>query len=262
MKAKIYSIDGEAKKEINLPDFFSERIREDIIAKAFEAKKIKQPYAASLTAGKLYSATGKIKHVRHKWKTAYGYGISRVPRKIFWRRGTRFYWQGAEVSGTVGGRRAHPPKAESFLNKKRINKNEMKKAIASALAATSVKEAVAKRYETAEKFKTERPIVIDSEFFELTSKQFFESLKKVLHELYNVSIQKKSIRAGRGKSRGRKYRKNAGAIILLGKNEKLKIGGIEIKKAERISISDLYPLGRIVIYTEKAIQELERRLEK
>jgi len=122
MKAKVLSIKNEPIKEIDLPNWFSDKIREDIGQKYFEASKRIQPHTTDILAGMKYSASGKLRHMRHKWKTTYGHGISRVPRKILWRRGDQFYWIGATVSGTRGGRRAHPPKVEHFLKEKKINK--------------------------------------------------------------------------------------------------------------------------------------------
>ena len=52
MKAGVFNVDGKKTKEIELPKFFSEGIREDIVARVLEAKKIKQPYAPSPMAGK------------------------------------------------------------------------------------------------------------------------------------------------------------------------------------------------------------------
>ena len=40
-----------------------------------------------------------------------------------WRRSTQFYWIGAEVSSTRGGRRADPPKGLGVY--KKINRNEV-----------------------------------------------------------------------------------------------------------------------------------------
>jgi len=56
MKSNVLSIEGKKLKEIELPNCFSQEIREDIIAKVLEAKKIKQPYAPLLVAGQQYSA--------------------------------------------------------------------------------------------------------------------------------------------------------------------------------------------------------------
>ena len=129
---------GITKVEVNrkkLPEQFSELIRPDLIERAVFAIQShkKQPYGASPEAGKRHSA--RISRRRHKYKTSYGHGISRVPRKIMSHRGERFNWVGALAPGTVGGRRAHPPKAEKIVDQK-INKKERKKAIRSALAAT------------------------------------------------------------------------------------------------------------------------------
>ena len=54
MKTEVYDIHGKKAKEIELPKIFSEKIREDIVAKVLEAKKIKQPYSPSPMAGNQY----------------------------------------------------------------------------------------------------------------------------------------------------------------------------------------------------------------
>ena len=81
-----------------MPNFFSAKIRDDIVSKILEAKKNKQPYAPSPVAGKQHAARGKVVHRRHVWRSGYGKGISRVPRKIMSRRGEQFNWVAAEVS--------------------------------------------------------------------------------------------------------------------------------------------------------------------
>src|SRR4030042_4910291 len=136
MKSHLMHINGEKGKEITLPEVCSSTVREDIVAKVLEAKKTRQPYAPSPVGGKQHSASGKIQHVRHVWKTMQGKGISRVPRKIMSRRGSQFTWVGAEIPNARGGRRAHPPKIISMINTKRINKKEMAIAFKSALSAT------------------------------------------------------------------------------------------------------------------------------
>jgi len=92
------------------------------LQKFWKQKKSQQPYAPSPVAGKQHSASGKIRHRRHVWKSHYGQGISRIPRKSVSRRGDRFNWIGAEISSTRGGRRAHPPKILSMINTKKITK--------------------------------------------------------------------------------------------------------------------------------------------
>ena len=75
-------------------------------------------------------------------------------------------------------------------------------------------------------------------------------------------MQKKKIRAGKGKLRGRKYRKNAGVLIVIGKKENLNIKGFDIVKADRLGVFDLTKgePGRLTIYTEDAIKELNEKM--
>ncbi|GIU68408.1 MAG: 50S ribosomal protein L4 [Candidatus Pacearchaeota archaeon] len=264
----VISIEGKKIKEIKTPEFFKEKIREDIVSKVLEIKKTFQPHSPSPVAGKQHSASGNIRHARRKWKTSYGRGISRVPRKILVRRGSRFIWVGAEVASTRGGRRAHPPKVVSMINTKKINKKEALIALKSALSASSNKEYICKKYKkiNLEKLKDiELPLVIDSKILDLKTKDFEEVFKKILgNELYSIFSIKRKIRAGKGKSRGRKYKKNAGLLIVIGNDEKIKAKIFESVKVKDLSLLDLARggIGRFVVYTEQAIKDLEDRLKK
>jgi len=267
MKIQILNSQGNKTKEIETDIFNSidGKIREDILQKTIEIEKKKQPYAPFYLAGKQAAASGKIRHGRRRWKTAAGRGISRVPRKIFWRRGTQFYWQAATIASTRGGRRAHPPKILSMLKRKKINKKEKNIAFLSALALTASLEDVKKKYKSLEdkKINIKLPIVVDDKFLEIKTKQFLESLKKILDGLQDIVIQKKYVRAGKGKSRGRKYKKTAGMLLVTGNKENKKISGIEIKKVSQVRISDLASGGaRLVIYTEQAVKDLENKFKK
>lgn len=260
MKAKIFGITGKKTKEITLPSIFSQSVREDIVAKILESKKTKQPYAPSLVAGKQHSASGKVIHRRHVWRSGYGRGSSRIPRKILLRRGSQSNWVGAEVASTRGGRRAHPPKTIAMINVNKINKKEMKIALASALSATIDRKIVASKYEKlTEKDIGNLPLIVESKIVSLKTKEFIFSLKKILGEkLFEIASKKKKIRKGKGKLRGRKYKNNAGLLIVTGSNEKLKTKMIETKKVNNLSIIDLASggLGRLTLYTENAIKEL------
>jgi large subunit ribosomal protein L4e len=266
MKAKIFNIDGKTEKEIELPEFFSLPVREDIVEKVLEAKKTFQPYAPSLVGGKQHSASGILRHKRHSWKSSRGRGRSRVPRKILWRRGTQFNWVGAEISSTVGGRRAHPPKVISQKNTNSINKKEAKMAFLSALSATANKDFLKKKYESLNDNQIESmgdlPFIVDNKIITLKTKERLESLKNILKDLFSIAIKKKTVRAGKGKRRGRKYKSNAGALIVVGKGEKMRVSGVDIKKANVVSVTDLAKggVGRLTIYTENAIRDLSDRL--
>ena len=260
MKAKILSIEGRKMKEIELPKIFFSPVRKDIVARILEIQKTKQPYAPSPVAGKQHSASGKIVHRRHVWKSGYGRGSSRIPKKIFTRRGSQFNWVGAEVASTRGGRRAHPPKVLSMINTSKINKKERKIAFASALSATTDKKIVSCKYEKlTEKDVENLPLIVESKIVSLKTKNLVSSLKKILgNKLFEKISEKRKIRSGKGKLRGRKYKRNAGFLIVTGSDEKLKTKLIEVKKVNNLGISDLAKggLGRLIIYTEKAIKEL------
>lgn len=260
-KAKILDIQGKEKGNIDLPTCFSAKIREDIVAKVLEAKKTMQPYAPSLVAGKQHAAKGKVVHRRHVWRSGYGRGASRVPRKIFSRKGSQFNWEAAEVPFARGGMRAHPPKVLGMINTLKINKKELKLAFLSALSATANEKQVAKKYGSVKNVK-ELPIVIESKIISLKTKELLSSLKKILGEnLFNVAIKKKTVRSGKGKLRGRKYKSTAGMLLVLGNKEQVKIKGFDIKKVKSLCVKDLAQggLGRLTMYTEQAIKELGER---
>lgn len=266
MKTKLFDAQGNKAREIELPRIFSEEIREDIVAKILEARKIFQPFGPSPVAGKQHSASGKIRHRRRKWRTAYGKGISRVPRKIMTRRGSQFNWVGAEISSARGGRRAHPPKVHTMINISRINKKEMEKALISAISATANKKMIEEKYETLnEKDITEAPFVVESKFISLKTGDMISTLKKILGEkLFLLGLSTKKIRAGRGKVRGRRYKSNAGLLIVTGNNEKTQTSAFDVKNVKNLGIKDLAEggLGRIVVYTENAVKDLQNKFSR
>ncbi|MBU1501168.1 MAG: 50S ribosomal protein L4 [Nanoarchaeota archaeon] len=263
-KIQVFDIEGKKAREIEMPEFFSAKIREDIVAKTLEAKKSMQPYSPSPVAGKQHSASGKLVRRRHVWKSGYGKGMSRVPRKAHSRKGSQFNWTAAEVSSVRGGRRAHPPKVISMINVKRINKKELKIAMISALSATANKKEIMGRYESiTDKDITRVPFIVESKLVSLKTKDLISSLKKILGEgLFEKIEKKRSVRAGKGKMRGRKYKTNAGLLLVTGEKEEVKTSLVESKKAKNLGVVDLARggLGRVTVYTENAVKELQKNL--
>lgn len=263
MELKILSVDGKEAGKKKLPAQFLEEIREDIVKKSAEAIQAnsRQAYGAKPDAGKRASA--ELSRRRHKYRGAYGYGISRVPRKIMSRRGERLNWVGAFAPGTVGGRRAHPPKASKKWSKK-INKKENRKAIRSAIAATIAPEIVKNRgHAVPEGF----PFIIDSKFEAIAkandAKKAFLAIG-LGGELKRAS--KKTIRAGKGKSRGRKYKCRKGPVFVVsGKCGLAKaagaIPGIDVVEVRKLNAECLAPgchTGRLAFFTDKAIEKMEK----
>ncbi len=256
-KIPVLGIEGKKIKEIELPEVFKKIIREDVIHKVFEATKKQQPYGAYALAGKEVSASSKQSHRRNRYKTLYGYGVSRVPRKIHTRRGERFYWTGAFIPGTVGGMAAHPPKAIKKI--KKVNKKERKIALKGAIAATASKEILEKKYKKT-KIPSQLPVVVDSSILKQKSKDIIKTLSKLL----NTQIkQTKKVRAGKGKRRGRKYKKRKKILLVISSKEdvkKIKNFGLDILKVNQLNISALAPggvPGRITVWTEQAIKEIK-----
>lgn len=256
-------LENKEKGKIKLPRQFEEDVRTDLIKRAVLAimSHKRQGYGAYPEAGKRASAI--LSRRRHDYRGSYGYGISRVPRKIFSRRGTRMNWQAAFAPGTVGGRRAHPPKAEKIWWQD-INKKERKKAIRSAIAATIHKELVVKR---GHKIIGDYPFVIDSAI------ENIDKTKKVKEVLMKLGLgeelercEKRKIRAGKGKLRGRKYKKKKGPLFVVSKDCKLlkaasNIEGIDICEVKNINAELLAPgavPGRLTLWSKGAIELLEK----
>jgi large subunit ribosomal protein L4e len=257
MKLKIVD---QTKKEIGekeLPNQFKEPIRKDIIKRSVLAIQShdRQPYGASKRAG--MRASAELSRRRNNYRGSYGHGISRVPRKIMSSSGTRFNWVGAVAPGTVGGRRAHPPKASKIWDQK-VNIKENRKAIRSAMAATLSKETVKERgHEAPENY----PFIITSDIEKISKtkevKQMLESIG-LKNELQRLT---KKVRAGKGKTRGRKYKITKGPLIVVSSDCKLKksacnISGIDIIEAKKLNAQLLAPgahPGRLTLWTDKAI---------
>ncbi len=256
MKAKLYDKNGKSTGDISLPKCFNSKIRADILLKVFEAQKgiFAQAYGAKEGAGAQYSASGISKKKRHDWKGTYGKGISRVPRKIMSRHGSSFNWIGATVASTRGGRRPHAPRSEKNLFKK-INKKELLIALKSALVGTLDAKSLEEKYGR----KMEVGGVFDAEILNTKTKDFIVAMKQVFGDSFEAVLKKKTIRAGIGKMRGRKYKSNAGLLFVIGTDEKMNRKGIEIVKAGDLVIKNLAPNGvpgRLVCYSKNAIEEI------
>ena len=143
MKAPVIDLSGNQVGEITLPRVFSEKVREDLIRRAFlsiQSKK-RQPYGTDILAGK---RTAAHYHGRRRERyTMMGRGLARMPR-LHGHTVPFLVFRARFVPQAVKGREAHPPKVEKVWEE-RINKKERRKAIRSAIAATIIKEWVEKR---------------------------------------------------------------------------------------------------------------------
>ena len=263
MKLTILDLEKNRKGEKELPRQFSEEYRPDLIKRAVHAlqSSARQPYGADPRAGMRHSS--KLSKRRRKYRGCYGFGISRVNRKIHSRRGTRMYWVGAFSPQTVGGRRAHAPKAEKKWEQK-INKNENRKAIRSAMTATLNKEIVIGR---GHNIPADYPFILDSSVEKLNKTK---EIKKVLlnfgfkDELLRSLIKK--VRAGLGKIRGRKYKRKKGILIVASEECPLlksakNIAGVNAVSVKSLNAELLAPgamPGRVTLWTDKAVDVISK----
>ena len=250
MKVNIYDLNGEVKNKIDLPEIFNHPIRLDIIKKAFDVLRAnkRQPYGADPLAGKRHATASAGK----------GLGVSRVPRLT--QVGSR---RAALAPGTVGGRRAHPPKAEKNW-KEKINKKEKQIAIKSALSALTNKEIVKQRGHKFDE-KITLPLVVDDRFKDIKkTKEVIEVLKKLrVYDDIERAEKGKHIRAGKGKRRGRKYKIPKSILIVSSRGDIHKsaanLPGLDVITPNQINIEYLAPggnPGRLTIFTEEALKQI------
>jgi large subunit ribosomal protein L4e len=263
MELKILNKENKEVGKQKLPAQFSEAFRPDLIKRAVESIQShkRQAYGAEEDAGK--KASADLRQKRRRYRGRYGKGISRVPRKIMTRRGMQLNWVGAFHPGAVGGRKAHPPLPEKNYDQK-INDKERRKAIRSALSAAINKEIVAER---GHKAPEQYPFLIETSFEETTkTKDVITALKSLgLNDELDRADNKK-VRAGKGKMRGRKYKKPKGPLIIVSKECKMlqtakNIPGVDVVLVNSVNAELLAPgthAGRLTLMTQAAVEKLEK----
>jgi large subunit ribosomal protein L4e len=264
MKLPIINTKNNKTKEVELPSVFSEAFRPDLIKRSVLALQsaARQAYGADPRAGQRHSSD--ISKRRRKYRGCYGFGISRVNRKILSRRGTRMYWVGATSPQTRGGRRSHPPKAQKIFEQE-INTKENRKAIRSAIAATVDKKIVQER---GHKIPEQYPFVLSDDIQNITKTKEVTQILSILgfqDELDRSLIKK--IRAGLGTLRNRRYKKKKGVMVVVSEscplsNAANNIPGVEVVIVNALNAQLLAPgalAGRVTLFTESALNVLNEK---
>jgi len=261
--ATVLDINGKKTESVDLPIHFSEKYRPDLIRRAvlaIQSHRI-QPHGTYKLAGMEHRV--ELSKRRKEFRSTYGRGQSRTPRKVMARQGGYFRWMGAFAPNTVGGRVAHTALAiKKFFEK--INNKERRKAIRSAIAATAIKEIVLSRGHKVEKVE-ELPIIASDDLENMKKTKDIESfLKKINLEEELERTKEKKVRAGKGKRRGRKYKSKVGPLFVVSKKCELLKSARNIAGADVVQVKDLnaellapgtHP-GRLVIWTKSAIEKL------
>jgi large subunit ribosomal protein L4e len=255
-KVNVYSLDGQKKGSMDIPYIFKMQPRKDLVQKAneiFESRN-KQTQGRDKRAGLRNTATS--------WGT--GHGMSRAPRI----KGSGFSnaRNVGRVPFAVGGRRTHPIKTEKVLQKK-INKKTYGLSIISAISASGDVNWVKSRGHRIENVP-EIPLVVDDKIQTVkktsAAYQIFSDLG--LKDELIKSKNSKKVRAGKGKRRGRKYKKKKGVLFIIKEDFGIikatrNIPGIDIIKYDNISINNLAPggsLGRLILWSQSAFNELNK----
>lgn len=250
--AKIFNLEGKNIGKIDLPPVFSTPLRPDIIKRAVLASQSTQyqPQGRDPMAGKRTTAESR----------GTGSGASRIPKQK--NPGGR----AAFAPGTVHGRAAHPPTSEKRIVK-RIPKKEKRLALFSAIAATASKETVSSRGHSVEDVPS-IPLIVSKDLEELSkTKQVEETLLHlgILSDIYRVKESRK-IRAGRGKSRGRRTKQSVGPLLVIAENKGIvnaaqNIPGLQVAMASNLNAELLAPgtrAGRLTVWTDSAIEKLRQ----
>jgi large subunit ribosomal protein L4e len=249
-KVNLYSIDGKTKGKILLPKVFFEDVRTDVIRRAHKASRAnrRQPYGPNPQSGMMHAVS--------TWGK--GRGVSRVQRLTQGRAA-------AESPNNVGGRRAHPPIHDHDWSEK-INKKERGLARKSALSATKEADLVTRRGHKFDDSVT-LPIIVEDAFAKLkTTREAIAAMEKLgIADDLERARTGVHVRAGRGKMRGRKYRKPKSVLLVVTKAEKTKrgfgnIAGVDVSTPENLNIELLAPggmPGRLTLITRSALKRME-----
>ena len=248
MEATVRDLDGDDAGTIELPDVFETPYRPDLIRRAVVAAQAnrKQAYGADELAGMRTPAESP----------GSGRGMAHVPRSN---------GRGRRVPNTVGGRRAHPPKAEKDQSKK-LNDKERQLATRSAIAATADPALVAERGHVFDD-DLDLPLVVSDEFEELVKTQEALATLEALGVADDITRAEdgRSVRAGRGKTRGRKYRQPKSLLVVTSEEPSRaarNLAGVDVATASEVNVEDLAPgahPGRLTLWTESALEEVAGR---
>jgi large subunit ribosomal protein L4e len=248
--AEIFDLQGKAKGTITLPAVFQTPLRPDVIKRAvlaIQSKRI-QPQGRDPMAGKKTTAESR----------GTGSGIARVPRV---KGGSG---KAAFAPSTVKGRQPHPPRVEKIIVKD-IPKKEAKLALISAIAATAEKDVVAARGHKVDAV-IGLPLVVEDTIEGLSKTKEVEEVFASFGfdaELTRVR-DSRSVRAGKGKRRGRKMKQAVGPLIVVVDDKSLanaasNIPGVQVATVNSLDTEMLAPgthPGRLTVWTSGAIDKL------
>lgn len=164
-----------------------------------------------------------------------------------------------------GGRMFAPTKTWRKWHRK-ININQRRYAMCSALAATALPALVMARGHRIDNIG-EVPLVIDNAIEKLTKTKDAVRLLKALNAYSDVEKSKASrkIRPGKGKMRNRRYVQRKGPLVIYNEDQGItrafrNLPGVDLLKVDRMNLLLLAPgghLGRFCIWSRAAFDKLD-----
>jgi len=256
-KIPILGLDANIVGEIRLPKSFLAPLREDLVWKAFIHLQTHtlQPKGAFKGSGHKYSVES----------LGAGYGMARISRITA--SGTGKTLAGGMVNSAVGGRPGHPPVPEKKIHKD-INEKEKRAALVVAVAFTGRKEAVKARGHRVPD-QVNLPIVVDDRIESIAkTRELREFLEKIGLKEELERCKEKKIRAGKGKRRGRRYKRRVGPLIVISEDRGIEeaadnLPGVDVVKLKDLSVLHLAPgakPGRLTIWSRSAFEKLDEKL--
>jgi len=253
---QVYNEKGEpSESNVTLPAVFRAPIRPDIVNFVhFEMlKNTRQPYAVSNKAGHQTSA--------ESWGT--GRAVARIPRVRG--GGTHRSGQGAFGNMCRGGRMFAPTKTWRRWHR-RINVNQKRYAMCSAIAATGIPSIVMSKGHRIEQIP-EVPLVLSDKVEEYKKTKEAMGLLKRIKAWTDIEKVKSSrrFRAGKGKMRNRRRIQRRGPMVIYNQDNGIcqafrNIPGITLLNVSRLNLLKIAPgghVGRFCIWTESAFKKLD-----
>ena len=253
----IYQFEDATKRaaqNLKMPAVFSAPLRPDLVCEVHTnmAKNKRQAYGVSRWAGHQTSA--------ESWGT--GRAVSRIPRVAG--GGTHRAGQAAFGNMCRGGHMFNPNRTWRRWHRS-SNLTQKRHAMASALAASALPSLVlARGHRIAD--VPELPLVVSEGAQTLLKTKAALKLLSQLGcdaELTKVA-DSKTVRAGAGKSRGRRYVQRRGPLVVFAEDNGLvkafrNIPGVELCHVDRLNLLQVAPggtFGRFIIWTAPAFKRL------
>lgn len=245
----------EVVKTLPLPDVYNAPIRTDIVKEIhkFSLMNLRQAYGVSRDTG--------MQHSAESWGT--GRAVARIPRVSG--GGTHRSGQGAFGNMCKDGRMFAPTKVWRVWAHK-ISTSQKRFAIVSAISASGVAALVMARGHRVERLGEVPFVVSDDVQSYKKTKQAVQFLKRVRawDDVQRVESAK-SLRAGKGKNRNRRYKQRVGPLVIYKENNGLSrafrnVPGVDTMSVDRLNLLQLAPggvVGRFIIWTESAFKALE-----